>query len=255
VSIERDARNVVPVNSASATWLLTGTILWGIGVASAFIVLQIAVTLFLVLRGRADVSPSQLASLLQSAQNDGFVLAVNTIVTAAVCVPLILGIAALKRQSRIKDYFALEPVPLRALAWWLGSLIVFIALSDALTALLGKPVVPAFMRATYASSHPGWLFWLALVVAAPLFEETFFRGFLYKGFAASALGPVAAIAITAGLWAAIHLQYDFYGMVSIFFLGLFLGAARSLSESLVVPVLLHAASNVVAIAEAAWLQN
>jgi len=242
--------NMGPVET-SANWGLLGTILWGIGVALIFILLQLGVTLILVMPGQRDLSEQQMATLLASAENDGFMLSVITIVSALVCVPLVVGIAALKRKSKISDYFALKPVTPRSLILWLGGLMLVIALSDGLTALLGKPVVPVFMRAAYDTAQPQWLFWLALVVAAPLFEETFFRGFLYTGFASTFMGSAGARAVTAALWAAIHVQYDLYGIVSIFFLGIFFGLARRLAGSLSVPVALHAASNVIAIAEAA----
>jgi membrane protease YdiL (CAAX protease family) len=168
-------------------------------------------------------------------------------------VPVLIGIAMLKKDSNIRDYFALKPVSTRPLMPWLGILAIFIVLSDTLTVLLGRPVVPEFLSAAYSSAGSLPLLWLALVFAAPLFEEMFFRGFLYKGFASSAVGVPGAIAITAFLWAAIHMQYDLYGMATIFVLGIVYGLARAWSGSLVVPLILHAVTNLIATAEAALI--
>jgi membrane protease YdiL (CAAX protease family) len=95
------------------------------------------------------------------------------------------------------------------------------------------------------------LIWLALIVAAPLFEETFFRGFLFKGFESSFIGPSGAVLATAGLWAVIHAQYNLYEMTIIFCLGLLLGGARRATGTLSVPLALHAVVNLVATIEAA----
>ena len=97
------------------------------------------------------------------------------------------------------------------------------------------------------------MIWVAVIIAAPLFEETFFRGFLFKGFESSFMGPIGAVLVTAGLWAVIHLQYDAYGMASIFLFGLLLGAARVFTASLLVPLGLHAAASLVATIEVAIL--
>ena len=48
---------------------------------------------------------------------------------------------------------------------------------------------------------PGLLF--AMVVLAPVGEETLFRGFLYAGIAASRAGPVVAIIVSSVAFAAV----------------------------------------------------
>ena len=129
----------------------------------------------------------------------------------------------------------------------------FLLALDAITLLLGRPVVPEVMAQAYSSADPRWLFWIALVVAAPLFEEVFFRGFVYRGLAGSPLGPVGAIVLTAALWAGIHMQYDAYGMFSIFGMGLVLGWARWRANSVILTCLLHAFANIYATVETAFV--
>jgi len=60
------------------------------------------------------------------------------------------------------------------------------------------------------------LFGIAAVVFAPLFEEGFFRGFLFVGFKQSRLGSFGTILITSAAWAALHIQYDLYGILLYF---------------------------------------
>jgi CAAX protease family protein len=89
----------------------------------------------------------------------------------------------------------------------------------------------------------------ALVAFAPIGEETLFRGFLFKGIAASRAGPIAAIIISAIAWAPLHVQYDWYGVGTIAVMGLFLGIVRHATGSLYLTMLLHAVANAVATLE------
>jgi membrane protease YdiL (CAAX protease family) len=240
-------------NGAEAHWQLLGTILWGIALAFAFVVVQTVATITLAIRGQGDLSEEQFESLLLAAQSNGTIFSVATLASALLCIPLIGIVAKLKKGSRLAVYLALRVVPLRTFARWLGLLIAYVVLTDALTLALGRPIVPEFMASSYASAKPAWLLWLAFVLFAPAFEETFFRGFLFKGLAQSLLGVYGAIALTALLWAALHLQYDAFGMTIIFFLGILLGLARATTGSLLVPLGMHAFANVVASAEAMFL--
>jgi membrane protease YdiL (CAAX protease family) len=100
-----------------------------------------------------------------------------------------------------------------------------------------------------ASSLPALLF--AIVVVAPIFEEIFFRGFLFQGIRYSRLGPIGAIGITSLLWAVIHLQYDIYGMATVFALGLLFGIVRLKTDSIHLLMVMHSFVGLVATMETA----
>src|SRR5262249_18289381 len=153
---------------------------------------------------------------LASAAQNGYFVSLTTLVTAVVCCALILGVIKFKKRSILSDYLAVRAVSLRTVLRWLALLAGFILLSDVTTSLLGRPIVPSFMSAMYATADPVWMMWVAMLIAAPLFEETFFRGLLFEGFQSSFLGTVGTVVVTAGLWAVIHVQYDAYGIMSIF---------------------------------------
>lgn len=108
------------------------------------------------------------------------------------------------------------------------------------------------MQSAYASADPVWLIWLAVTAGAPLFEETFVRGFLFKGLESS-IRPAGTIAVTAALWAAAHMQYDLFQIGTLFIAGLLLGLARARTNSVLAPLAMHALMNLVACAEAAIL--
>lgn len=130
-------------------------------------------------------------------------------------------------------------------------IIAFIIFSDLLTFFLGKPIVPEFMSSVYTSTESPWILWLAVIAAAPLFEELFFRGFVISGLCSSFVGPVGAILISSVLWTAIHFQYDLYGLVTIFVVGLVLGIARLKTDSILLTIGMHSFMNLVATIETA----
>jgi hypothetical protein len=136
---------------------------------------------------------------------------------------------------------------------WLAAVVAFSLASDALTWMLGKPIVPEFMRAVYGSAESKGSLWFALILAGPVFEEALFRGFLITGLSASRLGGSGAIMVSSLAWALIHQQYDAYGIATIFALGILLGTARVKSGSLVTPIAMHMVMNLVATLEAALL--
>src|SRR5207248_1030086 len=188
--------------------------------AAVFTVLQIVIFFVVVALRNRGVSGPDYGRALESAVNDGTIISLATFATTVDCCALIAGIVKLTKHSVLKDYLAIRPVARGTMLTWLGLLACFAVVSDVITTLLGRPVVPSFMSSAYATSNPIWLIWVALVVAAPLFEETFFRGFLFKGFESSFMGAVGAVLVTAALWAMIHIQYDLLDILAIFCMGL-----------------------------------
>jgi hypothetical protein len=88
---------------------------------------------------------------------------------------------------------------------------------------------------------------LLACVIAPIFEEVFFRGFVFQGFARS-WGPVWGGIVSATLFALSHQQLDIF--VPLVALGLALAWVFYATRSLWACITLHAAFN--AIAVAAW---
>jgi membrane protease YdiL (CAAX protease family) len=129
---------------------------------------------------------------------------------------------------------------------WTFIIIVFGVLVDLILTLLHQPKTSEFMLKVYNSTDPRWPLWLAVGVAAPIFEEIAFRGFIFRGLAASRLRWYGAALITSVLWAAIHSQYDWYQVSVIFALGLVFGAARALTNSTLLTVWLHCFVNILA---------
>jgi membrane protease YdiL (CAAX protease family) len=183
---------------------------------------------------------------------DGTLLAAGAIVSIPVEVAVLAAAARLRRWP-VADYLAIN-VPRR------GEIVVavvcVIALGLAFNLLLvltGRDIVTPFQIESYRTAKDaGWLLWLfvAIVVFAPIGEEIAFRGFLYRGWALPGreLFAIAAIAL---IWALLHIQYDWLGMVQIFAIGVVLGWFRWASRSTTLAILMHALINLQAMIETA----
>lgn len=232
-------------------WGAVGTLLWAAVIAAVYVAVGTVVASIYVHVRHGDRSPEELAQALMYFQFDGMAIAWSAIVTGAACGVLIVLAVKLRRGASVFEYLGLHMPPRRQIMGWLGFFVGFLILLDLATYLLGRPIVPEFMWRVYSSAEGHWILWIALIIAAPVIEELFFRGFLIKGLAASPIKPVGAVLVTSAIWAVIHLQYDLYGIASIFLMGLILGAARIKTGSTMLPIFLHAVANFVATIETA----
>jgi membrane protease YdiL (CAAX protease family) len=81
-------------------------------------------------------------------------------------------------------------------------------------------------------------------IAAPIMEEFLVRGFMFRGWSQSFIGPIGAIVLTSALWAMNHTQYDWIGRFWIFIFGLALGHFRWRSNSTWLTVMVHSTVNI-----------
>ncbi|MGB7035618.1 MAG: CPBP family intramembrane glutamic endopeptidase, partial [Xanthobacteraceae bacterium] len=112
--------------------------------------------------------------------------------------------------------------------------------------LSGRDLVTDFQLQSYTSAAAeGWLpaMMFAAIVIAPAGEEIMFRGFLFRGWVRSERSAWSAIVVISLLWAALHVQYDWTGMLQIFVVGMFLGWTRLRSNSTLLTFILHALFN------------
>lgn len=84
------------------------------------------------------------------------------------------------------------------------------------------------------------LFVILAVVMAPLFEEIFFRGFLFRGFSSS-WGWVAGACVSSAVFGIAHLQLDIF--VPLFALGFALAWVYKRTGSLWTSIAFHALFN------------
>jgi uncharacterized protein len=161
----------------------------------------------------------------------------------------VLVIAVKTRQFLLSDYFALNRVSRRDLILGIACLTVLIVVVEAMESLLGIDGGSKYVEATYRAARLAGMLpmlWLATVVVAPIAEELLFRGFLHRGWAPSWLGVSGTIVLTSALWAALHQQYHWFGILCIFLMGLIFGWARQRSGSTTLTIMLHALNNLFA---------
>ena len=238
---------VINIQRQPRIWKFWGTALWGLFVFAAMFVGQIAVVAWFVLR---QEGPFDVAAAIQ-VLGGGLTISLSVIMgLPAVLAALWLAI----RQSRTSfaDYLALR--------WtsWTNLLIGAIALSvlvmgwDLLSRATGREVEPGFMGDVLKSASADgalWLLVIAFCVAAPISEEFFARGFLYRGWSESFLGPAGAILLSSMVWTGLHLQYDWYFLGEVFSIGLLFGYLRYRSGSTWLTTILHGLNNLAAVVQ------
>jgi uncharacterized protein len=242
------AAPVVPAIRLPRIWKFWGTALWGLFIFAAMFAGQIAVVAWFVLQREGTIDFS--AAVIHVVAG-GLTISLSVImglpaVLAALWVPIRLS------RTPFADYLALR--------WpsWSNLLIGVVALAvvvmgwDFLSRATGREVEPGFMGDVLRSARADgalWLLVIAFCVAAPITEEFFARGFLYRGWSESFLRPGGAIILSSMVWTALHLQYDWFFLGEVFSIGLLLGYLRYRSNSIWLTVTLHGLNNLAAVVQ------
>jgi membrane protease YdiL (CAAX protease family) len=170
-------------------------------------------------------------------------------IVASVVPVIVLVISVKSRRYPLRRYFALSMIPRGHLVLGVVCLIALIVAFEAIERLLGIDAGSESVAATYrAAKLAGMLpmLWLATIIVAPVTEELLFRGFLHRGWTPSWLGVSGTIVLTSALWAALHQQYNWLGILGIFLMGLIFGWMRERSGSTTLTIILHSLNNLFA---------
>ncbi len=235
------------IKQETRIWGPWATIGFGLIIGMAFLAAQALVAIaFFVTKIISD--PSNLLQITENLSSNGLLLELAVFASAVVGVGLIIVFIKLRRNASITEYLGLKRISKRSsfilLAITIG-LVILLYLSSFLPI---NPQNDEFTVEAYKTSVWPVLFWIATVIFAPAFEETFFRGFLFVGLKQSRIGSGGTIIVTALTWAMLHIQYDIYGMAFILILGIFLGIARLRTGSLWSPLMIHSFWNLIATA-------
>ena len=232
-------------------WKFWGTSLWGLFVFAAMFAGQIAVVGWFVWRREG---PIDLAAAIHVV-GGGLTVSLSVIMGLP-AVLAALWIAIRVSRTPFADYLALRWPSWTRLAIGIGSLVVLVAGWDLLSRAMGREVAPGFMGDVLKSAQADgalWLLVIAFCVAAPITEEFFARGFLYRGWSESFLKVPGAILLSSAVWTALHLQYDWFFFGEVFSIGLLLGYLRYRFHSTWLTVVLHGLNNVAATVQSWWL--
>jgi uncharacterized protein len=220
----------------------------GLGLATGivFLLVQTLTVLPFVIAALAGEPGLDVSELTNRVLENGDLFSAATIAAAVVCVGFILLMIKARGGESITQYLALKSISRKTIARMFVITAVFILLSIAVSALLPEQPGSDYTTTAYNNASIKPLFWVAVVIFAPIFEEAFVRGFLFIGFRQSRIGPAGAIILTTLIWAALHMQYDIFQIAVIFVLGIILGIVRHKTDSLWSPLIIHSFNNLVA---------
>jgi CAAX protease family protein len=186
------------------------------------------------------------------AMKDAQYVSLTTIVTNVILVALLVVVIWIAR-AKAKDYLAMTWPSRQEVAIGLASLVILLPALDALAFVLGQPIIPSFVIDIYKSAQSTGslpLLWLAIVVAAPVAEEVIFRGFIFRGWVRSTQRPMLGILVVTVLFTIIHIQYNWFGLLQVFMIGLLLTWTRWRSGSTLLPMVMHVIANFYAMMQA-----
>jgi CAAX protease family protein len=232
------------------TWYFLGTTLFGI-IAHGASVLGAMLTIFALLVWY-DIPLSIPTADLRSLMHQAGWMALAMIVSTPFTLSAIWLATRIARQS-FADYLALRwPTRrevLRALALMLAVLVVWFVTGW----LIGQRASEFAIDSYRSAKASGWLavYVAALVVFVPISEEFVVRGFLFRGWSQSFLGPIGAIVLTSAVWTALHIEYNAFYLSEIFAIGLVLGFFRWRTESTWLTTIVHAAINLCSVIQTA----
>jgi len=256
-----DPASLAAIDAASQpkprVWKFWGTAFWGFVVFAAMFIGQIAVVGFFLLRQGGPIDQEAFAAAVKVVVSHGLTISLS-VITGLPAVLLALWIAIRIKGARFSDYLALRSFSWASLGIGVVALFVLVMGWDALSRATGREVEPGFMGEVLKSARDDGALWLLVVsfcVAAPVTEEFFARGFLYRGWSESFLGPVGAIILSSMVWTGLHLQYDWYFLGEVFSIGLLLGYLRYRFNSTWLTIILHGLNNLAAVVQTILLTS
>jgi uncharacterized protein len=240
-----------PILPQPRVWKFWGTALWGFFIFGGMFVGQVAVVAWFVLQQEGPIDLDALAAAVRVVVGRGLTISLS-VITGLPAVLAALWVAIRITRTPFSEYLALRRTSWANLLIGVVTLIVLVMGWDMLSRATGREVEPGFMGEVLKSARADgalWLLVIAFCVAAPISEEFFARGFLYRGWSESFLGPAGAIVLSSMVWTGLHLQYDWYFLGEVFSIGLLLGYLRYRSGSTWLTTILHGLNNLAAVVQ------
>lgn len=222
-------------------WSFWPTVGFGLLVILAYFLGQIAIeAIFAVnsLISHRGESIKQLTNVL----SNGTALTTTIFVSTIIGVGFTLLFVHMRKGFSLKEYLALRPIKIITFFSMLGLAALLLFVSGFLLSGLGQTKFSEQLTQAYQSNSIAVI--IAAAIFSPIFEEMFFRGFLFAGFRASKIGVMGAILLTAALWALLHAtQYNIWELLVIFGLGIAFGVVRWKTNSLYASLGMHSLWN------------
>jgi len=243
--------------SAPRVWKFWGTAFWGFIVFAAMFVGQLAVVVWFLLRQAGPITPDTFGDAVTAVVGNGLTISLS-VITGLPAVAAALWVAIRIKRASFADYLGLRSFSWANLGIGVVALFVLVMAWDALSRATGREVEPGFMGEvlkTARADNALWLLVIAFCVAAPITEELFARGFLYRGWSESFLRVPGAIILSSLIWTGMHLQYNWYFLGEVFSIGVLLGYLRYRSKSTWLTIILHGLNNLGAVVQTILLTS
>jgi len=187
---------------------------------------------------------------------DGGAIVLFIFVSAPVQVAVLVLAAAYK--GNVLTYLGYMLPRRSEVVFGIAVLATLIVVGDTVSWLAGRNIVDRFQTDIYQAAKSASMLPLLLVavtVFIPVTEESLFRGFLFRGWLRSPHQAWPVIVSTAGLFAVIHVQYDWFLIAQVFAFGVLFGWIRWATGSTILTMLLHALVNLEGMIETALTSN
>ncbi|MFZ0096493.1 MAG: CPBP family intramembrane glutamic endopeptidase [Pseudolabrys sp.] len=187
---------------------------------------------------------------------DGGAIVLFIFISAPVQVAVLMVAAGYKGNAAA--YLGYK-IPRRSEAvFGVATVAALIVVGDAVNWFAGRNIVDRFQTdiyqaATNANMLP--LLLVAITIFIPVTEESLFRGFLFRGWLRTPQHAWPVIVFTAGLFAIIHVQYDWFLIAQVFAFGVLFGWMRWATGSTILTMLLHGLVNLEGMIETILTMN
>ncbi len=114
---------------------------------------------------------------------------------------------------------------------------------DSVALLLDHPLLSEKSLSLMSTPKSLFLHGFLIILIAPLLEELFFRGHLWKSVTLFEGGEKSALFISSVAWSFHHMQYGWFEQGMLLILGTILGMVRMKYKTLFWPILLHICIN------------
>lgn len=234
-------------------WKFIGTSLWGVALFGAMFAGQVAVVAYFLVTSGEPMDTSAMTALL----TNGRIISLSVIMGLPAILAM-LWLATRLSRTPFADYLALRWPSWRMLATGVVSMVLLMVAWEVVSRVAGRESSPGFMTDVLKTARADGALWLlvfAFCVAAPIVEEFFARGFLYRGWSESFLRPLGAIILSSLVWTCMHLQYDAFFLAQVLSIGLLFGWLRYASGSTWLTTILHGLNNLAATLQTMYLLN
>lgn len=187
---------------------------------------------------------------------DGGAIVLFIFISAPVQVAVLMVAAGYKGNAAA--YLGYK-IPRRSeVVFGVATVAALIVVGDAVNWLAGRNIVDRFQTDIYqAATNVNMLplLLVAITIFIPVTEESLFRGFLFRGWLRTPQHAWPVIVFTAGLFAIIHVQYDWFLIGQVFAFGVLFGWMRWATGSTILTMLLHGLVNLEGMIETILTMN